>query len=260
MKLLGRPALRWGDGDAVDLPKKAFAVAARLILNWAKCESSRAELGTFLWPELDAVRQQAGLRTLLTRIRRGLRSYSSSPFRIDDDGVALDLEVVDCDLVGVLVRLRRGGAADVVAAIEALKEDLLEGLDGAQTVDPAWIAEQRASLRRLFSRVATTVIERGDLDGQPRVREAVALGIQDGEPNDPDVRRALDKLRRSRGASKGLRASFDEPANDFGAGVDPSGPSAANVPRPEVGPDPRSQERIGAPRLAGDRIRNCRPC
>ena len=127
LKLLGRPALRWGDGDAVDLPKKAFAVAARLILNRAKCESSRAELGTFLWPKSDAVRQQAGLRTLLTRIRRGLRSYSSSPFRIDDDGVALDLEVVDCDLVGVLVRLRRGGAADVVAAIEALKEDLLTG-------------------------------------------------------------------------------------------------------------------------------------
>lgn len=50
LKLLGRPELRFGGRDTIDLPKKAFAIAARLILDRNDFQCPRTELGYFLWP------------------------------------------------------------------------------------------------------------------------------------------------------------------------------------------------------------------
>ena len=208
LKLLGRPALRPRDGEAVDLPKKAFALAARLILDRAKAQGARAEIGAFLWPESESARQQAGLRTLLKRIRQALRAHANPPFRIDDECVALDLENLECDLIEVAARLRRGSASDIVASMPLVKQDLLEGLDGAASENQEWLARQRSWLHEAFTRAATTVIERGDLDAQPRVREAVALAILHCAPIDARAHSAMLKLQGIRGGSKGLKSTF----------------------------------------------------
>lgn len=149
------------------------------------------------------------MRTLLKRVRQAMGSRPAPPFRIDDGSVALDLSVVDCDLVDVLKRLKRASASDVVETLSLLRDDLLDGFEGACEQSQEWLERQRDGLRQAFAKAATNVIDRGDLDAQPKIREALALRILHNAPIDPTAHRALLKLQGLRGGSKASRSVRD---------------------------------------------------
>ena len=53
LRLFGHPELRSDDGRLIDLPAKAFAIAARLLLDRPNPQCSRSELAEFLWSEVE---------------------------------------------------------------------------------------------------------------------------------------------------------------------------------------------------------------
>ena len=53
LRLFGHPELRCDDGRLIDLPTKAFAIAARLLLDRPNQQCSRSELAEFLWSEVE---------------------------------------------------------------------------------------------------------------------------------------------------------------------------------------------------------------
>ena len=132
LKLLGRPALRLGDGEAVDLPKKAFVIATRLILDCTQAKSARAELGAFLWPEFGRSTPAGGLADIAEK-------NPASPAGAREPALPHRgrFGLARARQGGLRPRRRRpaaeaGRPADVVASLPQLKEELLEGFDGRQ--------------------------------------------------------------------------------------------------------------------------------
>ena len=111
LKLLGEPELSI-DGAAVEtLPKKAYVIAARLILAGQEHRATRDEMASFLWPDAPDEQRRANLRTVVKRIRVALAEVDGRPFRIDAETIALDPEAAACDLIEFAQRTSAGLSA-----------------------------------------------------------------------------------------------------------------------------------------------------
>jgi len=207
LKLFGHPEITI-DGVAIGpLPKKGFAIAARLILSAPDGPVSRDEIAAFLWPEAADEQRRANLRTVIKRIRAALRVCDGAPFRIDDETIAFDTESVTCDLLEFRLRVARGSLADVVEATRLYDGDLLQDCEAGPETFSYWLQQERQRLGKNFARAASNALKGGQLLGQPRLREAIELKILAARPIDASIHRAVTMLHGKRSASKSPRAT-----------------------------------------------------
>jgi len=209
LRLLGRPTLRGEEGRLVDLPKKAFAIAARLLLDRPNHRCSRSDLAVFLWPDVDLAHQHTNLRTLLKRIRAAIGAVTNSPFAIDGKIVALDPDAMRCDLTEFKRLLAAGDASDVVAAAALFSGQLIEKCDAGPAAYEHWLRNQRASLSQAFRTAACQALESADLDLPPRDKEALARRLIEENANDEVGHRALLRVYASQGDFDRVRAIYD---------------------------------------------------
>jgi DNA-binding SARP family transcriptional activator len=205
LKLLGEPELSL-DGAVVEtLPKKAFIIAARLILaGWEHC-ATRDEMASFLWPDAPDEQRRASLRTVVKRIRVALAEVDGRPFRIDAETIGFDPEAATCDLIELAEHVGRGSLPDIVEASRLFAGALLEGLDAGPDSYRDWLTSERKRLGQSFSRAATRALKGGALLGQPRLRETIELKILAAAPVHAPTHSAMLKLQSQRGSPKPLR-------------------------------------------------------
>lgn len=231
LKLLGHAELSVDGAPGKALPKKAFAIAARLILSTTERKATRDDLATFLWPEAAEDQRRANLRTVVKRIRIALREIAGAPFVIDEETISLDLGGTSCDLVDFIAAVRHGRLSDVVEATRLFTGDLLEDSETGPETFRYWLEQERKRLGRQFARAATRALKGGELLGQPRLREAIELKILSARPIDATAHKALLRLQTPRGGSRPQRsatpfampgwpftaAGFASPASEDGA-------------------------------------------
>jgi DNA-binding SARP family transcriptional activator/Flp pilus assembly protein TadD len=217
LRLLGHPALHGGDGRLVDLPKKAFAIAARLMLDRPNHQCSRSDLAEFLWSDADAAHQRTNLRTLLKRVRAGVGGPTASPFSIDGEIIALDPGAMRCDLTEFKRLLATGDASDVVEAAALFSGELIEKCDNGPTAYEHWLRNQRAALSQMFRASACRALESADLDLLPTKKEALARRLIEENPNDEAGHRALLRVYASQGDFERVRSTYDRLARSLKA-------------------------------------------
>jgi DNA-binding SARP family transcriptional activator len=215
LRLLGQPTLRSNEGRVVELPKKAFVIAARLLLDRTNHRCSRSDLGEFLWPDADSSRQRTNLRTLLKRIRAGMARAATPPFAIEGEIVALNVAAMRCDLTEFRRLLAADGASDIVAAAALLSGELLEGCDKGSAAFEHWLRNQRSLLSQAFRRAACRALESSDLDLLPRKREALARRLIEENPNEEAGYLALLRIYASQGDFDRVRSTYDRLARNL---------------------------------------------
>ena len=205
LKLLGDPELSIDGAPVETLPKKAYVIAARLILTGQERSATRDEMASFLWPEAPDEQRRASLRTVVKRIRIALAEVAGRPFRIDAETIALDPEAAACDLIEFAERIARGSLPDIVEASRLFSGALLENGDAGPEGYRDWLMSERKRLGQNFARAATRALKGGALLGQPRLRETIELKILAARPIHPPTHAAMLKLQAQRGAAKLLR-------------------------------------------------------
>jgi DNA-binding SARP family transcriptional activator len=216
LRLLGHPELRCGDGRLIDVPTKAFAVAARLLLDRPNQQCLRSELAAFLWPDADSPHQRANLRTLLKRIRVGIGGSTPSPFVIDGESIAFNPDAVRCDLSEFQRLLASDDASDVAEAAALFSGQLIEARDRESAAFERWLGGQRSSLSQTFQAAAGRALESGGLDALPEKKEALAQRLIKENPNDEAGHRALLQIYASRGDYDRVRATYHDLAHSLG--------------------------------------------
>ena len=188
---------------------KAFAIAARLLLDHPNQRCSRSELAQFLWSDVEPSRQRTNLRTVLKRIRSGVGASAHSPFVIDGEIIALDLDAVRCDLLEFQRLLASGDASDVIEAAELFSDPLIETRDRGSTAFERWLWGQRSSLSQAFQASARRALDSGELDALRENREALARRLIKENPNDEAGHRALIQNSASQGDFDQARSTCD---------------------------------------------------
>jgi DNA-binding SARP family transcriptional activator len=209
LNLFGRPALRDASGRSIDLPKKAFVIAARLILDRPKLHCYRSELAEFLWSDSDALRRQTSLRTLLKRIRFALQGEASQPIVVDDESVSLDGEAIVCDLLDFKRLLASGQARDVVESSTLITGELMENCESGSAAFENWLAHQRSTLSQTFLSAALRVLEDEDSELSAPGKERLAQKVISDNPMDEAPYRALLKIYASQRNFEGVKSTFD---------------------------------------------------
>jgi len=224
LRLFGHPELRCDDGRLIDLPTKAFAIAARLLLDRPNQQCSRSELAEFLWSEVDSTHQRTNLRTLLKRIRSGIGGSTLSPFAIDGEIIALNLGAVRCDLLEFQRLLASGEASDLLEAAVLFSGRLLETRDRGSAAFEYWLIDQRLSLSQAFRAATRRALGSGDLDALPEKKETLARRLIEEDQNDEAGHRALIQIYASQGDIDQVRSTYDRLARSLKAerGCQPS--------------------------------------
>jgi len=229
LRLFGHPTLRSDDGGVIDLPMKAFAIAARLLLDQPNQRCSRSALAQFLWSDVESSRQRTNLRTVLKRIRSGFGASAHSPFAVDGEIIALDLDAVQCDLLEFQRLLASGDASDVTEAAELFSGQLIETRDRGSAAFECWLGGQRSSLSQAFQVAARRALDSGELDALPGKREALARRLIKESPNDEAGHRALIQSYASQSDFDLARSTCDHLARrlDTELGCPPSAETRA---------------------------------
>ena len=150
--LLGAPELRLGATALQFDTRKAVALIAVLAVTGRR--HTREELAALLWPESEAARARAALRrTLFTAAGAGPALVT------DRSGVALDADLVSCDVTTFLDCVQRGDAAAAREALACYRGDFLAGFtlrDSPEFED--WRASTSERLRRDFDRLLGVLV------------------------------------------------------------------------------------------------------
>lgn len=138
VRLLGRLQVE-RDGHAIGLRgKKAAALLAYLAVPPGR-RHSRADLADLLWGQMDDERARHNLRQCVSALRRAL---GDGVIASDGDALYLDPETADVDA-------DRLEGAQASRAAQAYRGEFLEGLSLREDPFDEWLADQRASLKRL---------------------------------------------------------------------------------------------------------------
>ena len=199
LSLTGRPSLIDGEGRNLRLPRKAFALAAHLVMDAPKARTSRELAARFLWGEAEPSRRAGNLRQLLARVKEAQTADGFELFLIETDHVALDVDAADIDVE--MVRRARTDIPDrrLYDLARAYGGDLLTGLDEGGEEFTRWLWTRRATLREQFVAIAAANVEAavGVLDGEEVV--LIARRLCDADAYQEAAHRALMRVHAARG-------------------------------------------------------------
>ncbi len=194
LRLFGRVGCTKADGQALSLPRQAFALAFFLLVSRRDAVASRVEAAHVLWP--DAAGALTNLRQLLARIRSAQAAVPI--FDIDATHVRFRVDAVDCDFVEfqqLIVDLDLSRA-------ERLIELFDNGLfcdDGGEV--PEWCASQAESVRAVVIAALSDLLERPEARANPTVVDTVAQRLLALDPCQEAAWRAQMRLHHANGAT-----------------------------------------------------------
>lgn len=144
LSLTGRPDLTDTGGRSLRLPRKAFALAAYLLLDPPKGALPRDRAARFLWEDADPSRRAGNLRQFLARMKEFQTESGCRLFVIDTDHVALDADAAEIDVARVLGARAETTDRRLLDLCRAYSGDLLAGLDEGGEEFTRWLWSRRA--------------------------------------------------------------------------------------------------------------------
>ena len=199
LSLTGRPSLIDGEERSLRLPRKAFALAAHLVLDAAKARVTREQAARFLWGETDTRRRAGNLRQFLARVKDAQAEGGFELFQIETEYVGLNVDAADIDVE--TVRRARSDTTDrrLYDLARAYGGDLLIGLDEAGEEFTRWLWTRRAMLREQFVAIAAANVEAavGVLEAEEVV--LIARRLIDADHYQEAGHRALMRVHAARG-------------------------------------------------------------
>ncbi len=209
LRLCGRPRLDGPRGERARLPKNAFLVALRLILEAPASGLERSDIASFLWPHHGYERRAGNLRTLMKRIRTAETAAGTFPL-VDEAGrLRFDATAVDCDLLALRGAAAAGGLDELARAAPLAARPLLEDFDGQPAGGWAWLSEQRARVVGEFARAARRALADSGPSADPSARERLAFALMNLDATDEEACRALMRLAAVRGQRAEAPAIYD---------------------------------------------------
>ena len=158
LSLTGKPMLDREPGSVFRLPRKAFILAAYLVLGNGTRRMSRREVANFLWEGVDSLRNSGNLRQLLSRLNSLQNAEEFELFHFDEETVWLD-PAAEID-VEILMRPDVSAKGrDMLAVCDAWSGDLLLGLEDGGETYLSWLRRTRAHLRSRFVTLVTKELE-----------------------------------------------------------------------------------------------------
>src|SRR2546423_1347416 len=163
--VLGKVDLHAGDeteAQSVLAQPRRFALLAYLALTSPNGASRRDKLLGLFWPELTQERARNALNKAVHYLRRTLGD--SAIVSRNDDEVALDASCVWCDATAFVEAIRDERMSE---ALELYRGELLPAfyIDDAPEFEP-WVDSERTRLRRQAARVAHTLAQQRETEGQ----------------------------------------------------------------------------------------------
>ena len=201
---------RFAGGSGQRLPRAAFLAVALLDLAPSRV-MTREALAARLWEGAPAVRANASLRTLVSRIRSWEQGTGRSVLKVTPFTVGRDDTTIPSDLSEFLAI----ETADTPAGLRLLAElyagDFLADIGDGAELTGQWITEQRTWLRDRFIKLALAGVPRaGGEAAQQALRRLV-----DEAPYDDAVARAA--MVAARQAPSEVRAIYDRFAGNLAA-------------------------------------------
>jgi len=199
LSLTGRPNLSDAGGGSIRLPRKAFVLAAHLLMDPPKGALPRDRAARLLWEDADPSRRAGNLRQLIVRIKDVQTSEGFDLFVFGPDDLALDPSAAEIDVA--LVQNARADTTDrrLFDLCRAYGGDLLLGVDEGGEEFTRWLWSRRAMLREQFVAVTAANLEAsfGALD--PDQITFVARRLLDADPFQEAGYRALMRVHAERG-------------------------------------------------------------
>lgn len=199
LSLTGRPNLSTADGRSIRLPRKAFALAAFLVLDPPKGPLTRERAARFLWEEADSHRRAGNLRQLLARVKDVQAAEGFELFVVGPDHLTLDTDVATID--AAIVMQARADTTDrrLLDVCRAYCGDLLLGLDEGGEEFTRWLWSRRTLLREQFVALIAANLEAsiGALDPDEIV--LAARRLMDADQFQEASYRALMRTHAARG-------------------------------------------------------------
>lgn len=199
LRLFGPTRVAGGSGQR--LPRAAFLAVALLDLAPSRV-MTREVLAARLWEGAPAVKANASLRTLISRIRSWEQGTGGAVLKITPFTIGRDETTLPSDLSQLLAVESADSAASLRLISELYSGDFLADIEDGAELTGQWIAEQRSWLRERFVKLALAGAERV---GGP-VAQQVLRRLSDEAPYDDAVLRATMVAARQNPAE--VRAAY----------------------------------------------------
>lgn len=198
--LTGRPVLLGADGRRRKLPRKAFVLAAWLVLERPDSGMTRQEAARLLWDGTDTTRLAGNMRQLILRIAEEQRVGGFELFDFDSDELSLKKGrlTVDVDhIVGVPVIHDRH---ELRRLFEYYRGDLLLGAEDGSVKLLNWLRPMRMKLKSDFAALVSSYLE-GHGDALA-IEDALAAAkhLLEVEPDSEVALRTMMRVHITQGA------------------------------------------------------------
>jgi len=210
LTLFGPPRLTGVDGRDEILPKKAFWLALRLIVEAPGLRMERDEAAAFLWPHQDLDGRQANLRTLIKRTRASQDAASAFPFIVEAKTLHFDAGAANCDAFSAFAAIKSGNIEELARLAPVAARPLLEGCEDESPESGLWLNNVRAQFVADYSRLARRQLARPARGDDAAARRSLAIALIAFDACDEDAYRALISLSAARGDLDELRATYDQ--------------------------------------------------
>jgi len=197
LTLLGGFAARTEAGVPVTMPRRKAAALLAYLACSGRDTQPRDKLAALLWPDVPTTRARHSLRQTLTSLREVL---PAGALRVDGVAVALELGVVDLDVVTFHRLVAEGTPAALAQAATVYAGDLLAGIDVNDAAPfEEWLRTEREALHEKaltsFARLLAWQRERHDTAGALQT----ALRLLALDPLQEVVHRTVMRLQASHG-------------------------------------------------------------
>jgi len=199
LQLLGQAKALTATGEEVPLPRKAFALAAYLLLESPKGRMHRSDAAALLWDDMDVERRAGNFRQLLSRLRFLQSNHESRLFVIGSDYIALDTTAASIDVQIFREAIADQAASQIVTICDAYGGDLLgDSQDGGQKF-AQWLRARRASLNVEFTSALTAHLENAANADYPELTVLAAERLIKLDPTQEAGYRALMRVHGASG-------------------------------------------------------------
>ena len=199
LALTGRPGLLDEMGATIRFPRKAFVLAAHLVIDAPREPMTRERAARLLWEDADPTRRAGNLRQLLARVKEAQTAAGMELFLVGPDHVALDTEAVSIDVVRLLEARADTTDRRLVEFCRSYAGDLLLGVDEGGEGFTRWLWSRRQMLRDQFAAIVSANLESAIevLDQEEVI--FVARRLLEADQYQEAAHRALMRVHAARG-------------------------------------------------------------
>lgn len=206
---------------------KARALLGYLVLNPRSAEM-RDRIAALLWSDLSSDKARRELAAAIRQIRQTFEKAGSDAFLLRLDSLKVTPSALNVDLLAISEQLTQGQISSDLVEGRITPDDILAGLDTADSVFAAWLKVTRHRWRERLVEQLEACLERFAVERLPARHAAIALLAID--PTHEQAASVLMRLYASEGkaaaALRVYRTLSDVLLREFG--IDPS-PEAQEI-------------------------------